>query len=171
MNRTAVISPCGAYRYSLTRDWSMEVDWSASKAGVLGWIMLNPSKANADIDDPTIRKCRGFASRLGFSRLEVVNLFAFRATYPSDMKAAVEPTGGAENDRAIDAMISRCSMIICAWGAQPIAAARAAEVLRRLRSDGRNPPLFYLDKTVTGQPCHPLMLSYKLTAKPFEAAQ
>src|SRR6185369_17379869 len=83
---TAVISKCGKYRYSLRREW-------IGGAGTVCFIMLNPSTADASVDDPTIRRCIGFAQRWGYQILEVVNLYAYRATRPRDMFAAADPVG------------------------------------------------------------------------------
>lgn len=72
MRSHAVLSEDGVYRYRLTREWGENLD--ACKR--VCFVMLNPSTADASKDDPTIRKCIGFATRLGFDALEVVNLFA-----------------------------------------------------------------------------------------------
>lgn len=48
------------------------------------FIMLTPSTADADTDDPTIRRCIGFAKSSGFGGLYVGNLFAYRSTQPID---------------------------------------------------------------------------------------
>ena len=74
MTGTAWISECGRYRYSLTRRFADGLD--------LVFVMLNPSTADADKDDPTIRRCCGFADRMGFGGIIVVNLFALRAAAP-----------------------------------------------------------------------------------------
>src|SRR5437868_12651695 len=72
---SAVISPCGKFRYRLTRQWG--------EGAALPFVMLNPSTADAEQDDPTIRKCVGFAKRMGYDGIEVVNLYAYRATKPT----------------------------------------------------------------------------------------
>ena len=77
---TATISPCGSYRYTLTRDLGLAMK---PKRPCL-FVMLNPSTADALMDDRTIRRCKGFATREGCTSLTVVNLFAFRATNPDD---------------------------------------------------------------------------------------
>src|SRR5262245_34051042 len=81
------------YRYSLSRRFG---DGPTSV-----FIMLNPSTADAERDDPTIRKCVGFCRRWGVGELHVVNLFAFRAVSPFDMKKADDPVG-PRNRRAIE---------------------------------------------------------------------
>lgn len=88
---TAGISECGTYRYWLCREWSPGLD-------SLVWLMLNPSTADATQDDPTIRRCMGFARRWGYGGITVVNLYAYRATNPRDLLTAADPVG-PENDR------------------------------------------------------------------------
>jgi hypothetical protein len=102
----AVISDCQQYRYSLTRVW-------AENAPRACFIMLNPSIADATINDPTIRRCIGFAIEMGCGSLEVVNLFAFRATDPKAMKQADDPIG-PENDRYLIEAAQCAAQVICA---------------------------------------------------------
>lgn len=112
MRRTAQISPCGRYRYRLTRQWS--------EAAPLTFCMLNPSTADADIDDPTIRRCIGFAVREGAGGIVVVNQFAYRATSPDDLRKAVDPFG-PDNKAALHEAATAAAQdgmpIVCAWGA------------------------------------------------------
>lgn len=108
MIRTAVLSACGRFRYRLGRQWG--------EGGVLLFVMLNPSTADADVDDATIRRCVKFAQAHGFGALEVVNLYAFRATDPKDLRRAGY-LAGPENDAHIAAAASECAAICVAWGA------------------------------------------------------
>ena len=71
IERSADLSPCGNYRYSLRRLWDEK------RPGVL-WVMLNPSTADANADDPTVRRCMGYARSWGCGSIEVVNLCAWR---------------------------------------------------------------------------------------------
>src|SRR5262249_40146014 len=107
---SAVFSTDGRYRYLLTR----RVGPGRKSAT---FIMLNPSTADATADDPTIRKCIGFARRWRCGVLRVVNLFAFRATDPDVLKAAADPVG-PENRRWILRSIRRTNrqIVVCAWG-------------------------------------------------------
>src|SRR5438105_288943 len=93
MFQTAVFGDGGRYRYSLTREWDRRGDQAC-------WIMLNPSIANAERDDPTIRRCIGFARRWGLGGIVVVNLFGLVATYPIELARAKAPIG-PHNDDAI----------------------------------------------------------------------
>jgi len=148
---SAVISPCGKFRYRLTRQWG--------EGAALPFVMLNPSTADAEQDDPTIRKCVGFAKRMGYDGIEVVNLYAYRATKPADLKKAGYPRG-PENDRHIEAALveSHANSVICAWGVNARGLSRPTEVLEIIRRTGMRPTALKL--TDDGIPCHPLMLAY-----------
>ena len=148
MSGAVEISPCDEYRYAL---WRRE-DSLFAGGGQLLFVMLNPSTADADADDPTIRRCRGFAQRLGYGTLAVANLYAFRATSPADLHDAADPVG-PENDEWIDKLADEADRIIVAWGADvgPIAD-RAERVLHRLGE------VDALGLTASGQPRHPLYL-------------
>lgn len=102
----------GAYRYWLTRVWDRFQP-------PLVFVMLNPSTADAETDDPTIRKCCGFAQRAGFGGIEVVNLYALRTTKPAllwaTQRAGVNITGPQNADYLARAVSKRC--VVLAWGA------------------------------------------------------
>lgn len=149
IEKGAVLSECGQYRYLLTRRWD--------DGPSLGFVMLNPSTADANVDDPTIRKCMGFASRYGFSAIEVVNLFAYRATKPKDMLAARDPIG-PENDEHIRMAVRATTNIVCAWGPNASKTPRPRQVVAMLKDMGIM--LKCLHVTQDGSPGHPLMLSY-----------
>lgn len=144
----AIISPCDKYRYLLRRVWD------ARLPRVLV-VMLNPSTADADIDDATIRALVRQCKALGFGGFEVVNLFAWRSTDPNELQRAADPIGSA-NDHHIEAAILRCDLAICAWGAYPGAIDRGRSVISSLRQ--RRPALFCFDKTKYGAPKHPLYI-------------
>jgi hypothetical protein len=159
--RTAVISECGTYRYRLTRVWD------ADKSCVC-WVMLNPSTADASKDDPTIRKCVGFSRRLGFGSIVVVNLFAFRATSPKDLRRT--PGVGEGNDWQITLALKRSSTSIAAWGANgAYFPDRVREVCRLIREHSARP--FCLGLTKGGQPLHPLMVGYDAKPKVFKGVK
>lgn len=144
--RDATISRCGLYRYGLGRAWN------PFGHGVC-YVMLNPSTADATLDDPTIRRCIGFARTLGFGWLSVVNLFALRATNPDELKRHPDPVG-PDNDEAILREADAATTIVCAWGAHPIGRLRAAKVRELLEPR----PLRALGVTKYGHPRHPLYL-------------
>lgn len=146
---TAVFSPCGNYRYLLTRKTKCPLRWVRNAL----FIMLNPSTADATNDDPTIRRCIGFAEREGCTDLTVVNLFAFRATNPKDLLKCSDPVGPL-NDHFLAEQIEkhRTGIIVAAWGSHPLAKERAEEVAGSLG------PFVCLGKTKNGSPKHPLYL-------------
>jgi len=159
--RTATISECGQYRYLLTRTWD-------AKLRPMVFIMLNPSTADADIDDPTIRKCIGFGRRLGFGGIEVLNLFAYRATKPADLRRAGYPIG-PDNDRIITERLTELrapeiGYVICAWGAFARGLNRPQNVRTHLALAGVR--LRALRLLSDGTPEHPLMLPYSCTPIP-----
>ncbi|MBI1416966.1 MAG: DUF1643 domain-containing protein [Limimaricola sp.] len=143
----AVYSTCGRYRLSLTRDWG------PGRAAV--FVMLNPSTASEATDDPTIARCTGFARALGAGGMEVVNLFAFRATHPRDLRRAEDPVG-PDNDAAILSAAARAGWLICAWGIHGTLHGRGTEVAALLRAAGHRPQVLGLTKD--GHPRHPLYL-------------
>lgn len=122
-------------------------------SGLVLWVMLNPSTADATINDPTIVRIIRFSDRLGFARAAVVNLFALRATDPRNLRLAGDPVG-PENDAHIERMAREADSIILGYGADPMAADRAASVRALLA--GRK--LHCLGKMKGGAPRHPLYL-------------
>lgn len=151
--RTAILSDCGRYRYSLTRQWG---------AGPrVCWLMLNPSTADAEKDDPTIRKCVGFSKAWGYGSLVVVNLFAWRSTDPRALRAAEDPVG-PENDGAIERAAGTSVRVIAAWGAHLRGSGRYARGAHvRALVARRGVPVYHLGFTADGDPRHPLMLPYR----------
>ena len=111
----AILSGCGKFRYVLTRFW----DYSKPLAL---FVMLNPSTADATRDDPTIRKCLGFARVHNAGAIAVVNLWAYRATSPKDLRTAGYPVG-LSNDYWIDSLMEQADQVIFAWGEQAMHAA------------------------------------------------
>jgi hypothetical protein len=152
---SAHISPCGKYRYSLTRD----VD-PLDGDGTVTFVMLNPSTADAEQDDPTIRRCIGFARSWGFARLKVVNLYAYRATDPRDLYAYDGDRVGPENDCTIAKVIGGSDLAVCAWGANN-ANGRDRRVLDLIAAPHA------LGLTNGGKPRHPLYVKADTYPMPF----
>lgn len=153
MERGANISADGVYRYSLWRAWDARLSW-------LCFVMLNPSVADANIDDPTIRRCIGFADQLGYGGIQVVNLFAYRATDPRLLKQTrlvPDPIGPRNNHHILMAAMS-CQRTVCAWGNHGAFGNRGATVLDLLKE--RDVSVHALRVSLTGHPCHPLYLPY-----------
>lgn len=148
MHRDATISECGKYRYTLLRSWG-------DRHGSVVWIMLNPSTADADVDDPTIRRCMKFTERLGHETMVVVNLFALRATDPRELLEA-EDSVGAENTESVLRVCDKGEILVAAWGAtkKPIRSS-IREIVKQIR-DGYE--LKCLGTTKDGSPRHPLYL-------------
>lgn len=155
----AAFSRCTTYRWSLYRVLS-EFD-----IAVCVFIMLNPSTADSRSDDPTIRRCISYAARWGYDVLEVVNLFAQRATNPRDLFRHPDPVGQRNDEyilEAIERAIETGGIIVCAWGAHGGLLDRNTSVLRLIRSAGGVPHVLGL--TRAGHPRHPLYMPG--TAKP-----
>jgi hypothetical protein len=155
----AVISACGMYRYLLTR----QVGPGQRKAT---FVMLNPSTADATNDDPTIRRCLGFARSWDCGRLDVLNLFAVRSTEPAGMKRADDPVG-PENRKWFDLTLgARCEgLLVCAWGVHGGHMGQDRAVLGWLEGYGIEPMALGLTKE--GHPRHPLYLPYSASLLPF----
>lgn len=113
---------------------------------------LNPSTAGASRNDPTIRRCIGFARDWGLGALWVLNLFAFRATYPNDLKAAADPVG-PRNDEWIRRVARRVDRVVAAWGNHGAFLDRSAHV-RSMVGDR----LEVIRLNAGGEPAHPLYL-------------
>ena len=151
MQGTAFIDETEAYRYSLSRSWNLD------KPMVM-FIMLNPSTADADRDDNTIRRCIGFAQSWGYGGLWVGNLFGLRSPHPEDLLLSDDPVG-PQNDAALNSMADRSDLVVAAWSA--FAAkfpAREAQVRGMF-----GPRLYCLATTKGGHPRHPLYLKGDLT--------
>lgn len=151
---SAVLSPCGAYRYRLDRTLDRG-------QGAAVFIMVNPSTADAEQDDPTIRKCIGFSKRLGAAQLIVGNLFAFRATDVNELRRASDPVG-PDNDKHLREILRLADWVIVAWGAS----AKLPEVLRKRWTtvvrliDKVGKPISCIGTCADGHPKHPLMVGY-----------
>lgn len=150
---TAVISDCGRYRYTLEREWMTGV-------GTCLFVMLNPSTADASEDDPTIRRCIGFAQRWGYRRLTVGNLFAYRATDPRALGNVGDPTG-PDNYRWLGRLVAEADRVIAAWGATAGSAAKGGHV------DWLLADAHCLGTTKGGHPRHPLYVPGDFEPVPF----
>lgn len=162
MSKGAIFSECGNFRYVLWRIWK-----DGAQARILRFIMLNPSTADAETDDSTVRRCIGFAQRLGFDGIKIYNLFAFRATKTADLRKAGFPIGeqndtyilsGAKNAAACN------TPVVIAWGAMQFpesVGSRTTHVIGLLARVGA--PVHALHINQNGSPGHPLFLPYSCT--------
>lgn len=157
MRRDAELSECGLFRWKLSRTWDGSLP-------VLLFIMLNPSTADAMIDDSTIKKCIGFAIRGGYGGIVVVNLFAYRTAKPAILKRDGWQQGNG-NALIVRAEALRASRVCVAWGANARRRPEAAEIIKLLND--AHVPLFALRVLSDGVPEHPLMLPYSCKLSPF----
>lgn len=161
---SASISLCGTYRYRLTREWcelgiSETWNWDRDEPFAVLFIMLNPSTADGDADDPTIRRCVSFARQWGYERMEVVNLFAARATQPKDLFGMQFPVGDYNEDHVASA-IQSAGLVVCAWGNHGAYLAQDRVMLGWLakhRHTARHEP-HVLRFNANKMPAHPLYL-------------
>lgn len=153
--RSAVLSRDGRYRYALRRVWD-------ENARTVLFVGLNPSTADHLVDDPTIRRCMAFAHGWGFGQLLVANLFAFRTSSPTRLRAARDPIG-ADNDRWIGRLTRDAHLTVVAWGNHGGFLDRDADVLQLLGA----PHCLTVNKS--GQPKHPLYVQASAQLRPFAA--
>src|SRR6266851_3711206 len=146
MKKNAETSSCGHYRWWLQRRWA--------DGPIVCFVMLNPSTADAENDDATIRRCIGFAKFWGFSALSVRNLFPFRATKPNELekmaRSGIDICGGERGAAELRAAIT-ADLVVTAWGAHPCSA-QAARFVEMTAPK----PLWCLGTTAKGAPMHPL---------------
>jgi len=145
----AHLSACRKYRYALWRTW----DKTKPQVMVIG---LNPSTADETKDDPTLIRCINFAKSWGYGSVCMANLFAYRATAPSDMKASSDPIG-TENDAWLLKLSKEAGIVVAAWGNDGCYLNRSHAVRKALSN------LHYLKMNKSGEPAHPLYLKGGLT--------
>lgn len=151
---TAIISPCGLYRYRLERDGPGD--------GATAIIMVNPSTADEKHDDATIRKLRGFGARYGLGKLIVGNLFAWRATDVRELAGAGDPVGPDNGYRLAEIFLD-AERVIFAWGPTSKLPKHLRDQWRdvnKLARSMHSEPLCIGAPAKDGQPRHPLMLPY-----------
>lgn len=150
----AVFSEDGRYRTYLERRWD---GLPFGSPGFVAWIMMNPSTADEQVDDPTVRRCREFTRRWGHGAMVVLNAFALRATRPAMLLEAADPVGPG-NDEAIRETAKRAEKVIVAWGLPPRPLRqRGLALAALLREAGVQP--FALKVTQSGEPGHPLYIA------------
>lgn len=165
---TALFSPCKLYRYTLERWWS----------GLYGardyanFLMCNPSTADTETDDPTVRRAALFAKRWGYAGLIVTNIFAYRSTDPqklySDAFGYSVPHDivGPENDTTIQEVAKDATLVVCAWGVHGKLLDRGKRVVEILKANSI--PLYCLGVTKEGHPKHPLYTAAVTLPRRFE---
>lgn len=171
MKSGAYISTCKKYRFGLWRIWNR------SKPAVM-FVMLNPSTADGEVNDPTIRRCMEFAKRWGAGGIYVANLWPIRATDPKIMYKWLKDCGSSEEFNSAHAtarhyfkeMLPNCDKVVNAWGNLPkkqsdrvkvsVGNAMAGKTLEGI-------PIMCLGRTKSGQPKHPLYIPYTQALTPW----
>jgi hypothetical protein len=156
MEKGATLSDCGRYRYELWRSWDASLPQ-------LAFVGLNPSTADAQEDDATVRRLVRFARDNGCGSLFMVNLFAYRATDPKDLASCPDPIG-PDNDTYLDEVwyFAALRRLVLGWGSVKFSRARAKAVLDSARDKKHrgvrlmDVECFGLNKD--GAPVHPLYL-------------
>jgi len=145
----AWFDPGRRYRYLLWRAWG-----DAGRFAL--FILLNPSTADQETNDPTVERCERRARALGFDGLLVANLFALRSTHPGILRLDPAPMG-PRNGAAISLAQQLAAQTICGWGAHGCCRRRGQALCEELRR-----PLYHLGLTRDGQPRHPLYVPYSV---------
>ena len=148
----AVFSDCRKFRYALWRMW----DGDKPLVMIIG---LNPSTADEKVNDPTITRCISFACSWGYGGVCVTNLFGFRTTAPTELKAYHDPIG-KENDAWVHEMAKEAAITVAAWGNHGKFLNRSVEFLSSLDQ------LHCIKMNKSGEPAHPLYLKAELNPVP-----
>ena len=156
---SAVFSPCRTWRYRLERVWNPALPRAT-------FILLNPSTADETLDDPTIRRCIGFAKSWGMGGLVLGNAFALRSTDPFALRAHQDPQG-PENDRHLAEIAAQAheGIVVCGWGTHANLHQRDRAVIGVIENAGGRP--HSLKRTKYGEPGHPLYLRKDLYPVPY----
>ena len=154
MRNTAKLSKCRNYRYALWRTW----DYSKPYVMFVG---LNPSTADETVDDPTLTRCINFAKSWGYGGVCMANLFAFRATQPSDMMASNDPIG-SENNKWLQKLAKDAALVVAAWGNGGSYLGRSKQVIELL------PNMHCLKLNKSREPAHPLYQAAKSQPVPMD---
>lgn len=163
MTNKCTFSPCRQYRYTLEH----VIDPALPVRRIM-WIGLNPSTADEQQLDPTLRRIRRFSADWGYTSFVMTNLFAFRATDPRVMKASGFPVGHHNNSALIQSA-DKCEVVVAAWGTHGTFRDRDCAVVELLQRYGHK--LSCLDRTKGGHPKHPLYVAAAMKLKPFPRTQ
>jgi len=156
---TAVFSEDRLSRFLLTRDYD-------GGAGVCCFVLLNPSRADAATDDPTIARCSGFARSWGYARMSVVNLFSYVTSDPRVLALGGRTTT-SKDDEYLLAASSSADLVVAGWGVHGVLSGRSQAVRRLLKEACID--LWAFGITKNGEPRHPLYLPYSSTLSPFNS--
>jgi hypothetical protein len=159
---SAIISDDGLYRYRLERE---VFSWQKK---VIAYFGVNPSTADAEADDATVRKWTGFAKLYGARRFVVGNVFAYRATDVTELADVADPVGPANHEH-LRLIIEEADLLVPCWGSRQ-------KVPKELRVEldklffalvKTNKPVYVFGRTASGDPKHPLFLSYNTKLIPW----
>ena len=150
------------HRYTLTRKWAAG---RARKRIV--WIMLNPSTADADQNDPTIARTISFSKKWAFSDLVILNIFALRSTDPAALKTHIDPIGPL-NDHYIRKTVKSADLVVAGWGVHGAFLDRGREAARLVLDSSSHGELWCLGVTKDGHPKHPLYIAGDTDLRKFE---
>lgn len=159
MKKDAVISDCGRYRYRLSRVWNDDLPKCL-------FIMLNPSTADAEEDDPTIRRCIAFAKSWGYGSLYVGNMYGLRSTDPMEL-IKQDNVVGKDNLTHLLELNDLCDITVLAFGSTPAPCVN----INYHQLLGNFKKLHYLKINRDGKPAHPLYLKRNLTPLPYPSNQ
>jgi hypothetical protein len=153
--REAVFSPCRTWRYRLAQIWDEDT-------APLYWLMLNPSTADEQKNDPTVERCERRARMWGYGGSVVYNIFAYRATDPKDMRKFRDPVG-PDNDDWIRKLARKSQDIdvVAGWGEHGAHLGRGAQILDIFKAE--NGRISALKINASGHPAHPLYIAYDKT--------
>lgn len=160
-NGGAEFSKDRKHRFALYRTKKSIFDQKEKVKRIL-WIMLNPSTADEDHNDPTIRRCMGFSERWGYNHVEIANLFSLRSTDPKALMEDSNESYYASNMQWLIHVAVTNNFVVCGWGNHGSYKNRGKEVVEMLAPFA---DLHCLGITKNGHPMHPLYLPYE--AKPF----
>lgn len=155
--KDAVLSEDKKHRFVLSRIWDKQKPY-------VMFIGLNPSTADGNTDDATIRRLRGFSSRLGYGGFYIVNLFTYRATQPHELHAPGVVVNHELADSYITATAEKCQAVVFCWGNDGMLYNRDQDIIKLF------PGALCFGKTQNGNPRHPVRLPYSQTLTPFSHA-
>ena len=160
MQGAAVFDPSRRYRYALKRTWD------DSKELVL-FVMLNPSDADEEEDDRTIKKCIGFAKRWGYGGLMAGNLFALVSTDPKGLFEELDPVG-PDNDYHLRRLAEEYNNVVVAWG-NSAKRFRLFQERQRTVQELLRGRMQCLGENDDRTPKHPGRLGYEISLRPYGA--
>jgi hypothetical protein len=129
----------------------------------MAFIMLNPSTADAKVNDNTVSGCIRRAKLHGYGGIVVGNAYAYRSTDPSKLKM-IGDASGPDNDKYLAEIMADCETIVVAWGFH----AKRGRALKICNiAFEMDKTLYCLGLTANGQPRHPLYIKGDTELKEF----